>query len=377
MPKSRTNLLLLCFALSVSFLSAQEFTVKEKMQPLIDAGDLHGFVTLVADKDKILQIDCFGLADVEAKRPMTPDTVFWMASQTKPVTSIAVMMLVDEGKLSLDEPVTTYLPELKDLRVAVPRDGDETALVPVNSPVTLRRLLCHTGGVPFISPMQQRHGIDCLPSNKALTSYVMTPLAQQPGTQFLYSNIGINIAATVVERVSGMPLEDFLEKRLFEPLGMKETSFWPTEEQIDRLAKAYTFNDDKTGFKEIRIWALTYPLQDRTRRFAEAGGGLFSTPNDWVRIYQMLADEGVFQGKRILSEAAVKEIRTDQTGELPASYGLGAAVYGNAYGHGGSHGTDSRLSTKNGRIAMYFIQEAGLPKAGPSRDTFFDTVLPP
>lgn len=156
---------------------------------------------------------------------------------------------------------------------------------------------------------------------------------------------------------------------------MKETSFWPTEEQMTRLAHAYRPNAEKKSFERVKIHFLTYPLENRMHRFPEGGGGLFSTPNDWVRIYRMLAGNGVFEGKRVLSEKSVETIRTKQTGDLPAGYGLGVAIYGDSYGHGGSHGTDSRLNVKNGRIGMYFIQEEGNPQAGSSRNAFFGTVM--
>lgn len=366
------------FALSFVFsVSAQDVPVKELLRPYVDSGELPGVVTLIATKDKILQIDALGLADLETKQPMAENTVFWMASQTKPVTAVAVMMLVEEGKLSLDEPITKYLPELAALQVVREKDENRTVLVSPDKAITLRQLLSHTAGTVFISPIQQRFGIDSLPTDKALFSFAMTPLAHQPGTKYLYSNIGIDIAATAVERVSGMPFETFLEKRLFEPLGMKETTFWPSEDQMKRLAKAYRLDKEKKSLVETNIFFLTYPLNDRTNRFPEGGGGLFSTATDWVRFYQMLAGEGIFEGKRILSEESVREIRTKQTGDLPESYGLGVGIGGTIYGHGGSHGTDSKLDTKTGRIVLYLIQQEGLPKAGEAQNAFFKAALVP
>lgn len=359
----------------VSGASAQSVPVKDLLRPYVESGELPGVVTVIATKDKVLQINALGLADVETKQPMTENTVFWMASQTKPVTAVAVMMLVEEGKLSLDEPITTYLPELNVLQVIKEKNESQTVLVPPEKPITLRQLLSHTSGTAFLTPIQHRFGIDSMPSDKALVSYAMTPLTHQPGTQYLYSNIGINIAATAVERVSAMPLEEFLAKRLFEPLGMKETTFWPSEDQMKRLAKAYRWDKDKNTLVEINIHYLTYPLDDRVHRFPEGGGGLFSTAPDWVRFYQMLAGEGTFEGKRILSAESVREIRTKQTGDLPTSYGLGVGIGGTVYGHGGSHGTDSKLDTKTGRIALYLIQQAGLPKAGEAQSTFFKAAL--
>ncbi|MDR0871321.1 MAG: beta-lactamase family protein [Planctomycetaceae bacterium] len=364
-----------CLLFFVSTLSAQNAPIKELLQPYIDSSELPGIVTVIATKDKVLQIDAVGYADLETKQPMTPNTVFWMASQTKPVTAIAVMILVEEGKLSLDEPAVKYLPELKNLRVIAEQNEKQTVLVPPDKPITLRMLLSHTAGMVFITLFQQKYGIDSLPTNRALTTFIMTPLAHQPGTKYLYSNVGIDIAATIVERVSGMPFETFLEKRLFEPLGMKETSFWPTAEQIKRLAKPYRLDKESKKLVETKIFYLTYPNDDRVNRFPEGGGGLFSTPAEWVRIYQMFAGEGTFDGKKILSPESVKEIRTKQTGDLPNNYGLGTNIGGSVFGHGGSHGTDSKLDINTGRIVQYFIQQEGLPKAGEAQGAFMKAAL--
>lgn len=373
--KTRFLFAAICFTFLVSFAVGQDVPVKKLLEPYVESGDIPGAVTVIATKEKVLQIDCVGYADLESKRSMTENTVFWMASQTKPVTAVAVMMLVEEGKLSLDEPITKYIPELGGLFVISELDDQKLDLVRPDKPITLRMLLSHTAGTSFISLMQQRHGIDCLPTEKALTSYLMTPLLHQPGTKYLYSNVGINIAATAVERVGGMPFEDFLQIRLFEPLGMNETTFWPSADQMKRLAKAYRQDKETKKFSEIKIHFLTYPLEDRMHRFPEGGGGLFSTPTDWVRFYQMLAGEGIFEGKRILSEKSIQEIRTKQTGDLGGSYGLGVAIGGNHFGHGGSHGTDSRITLDSGRIGMYFIQQEGLPKAGEAQNAFFSAAF--
>jgi CubicO group peptidase (beta-lactamase class C family) len=367
----------LCLFLFVSTIPAQNVPVKEMLQPYIDSGDLPGVVTVIATKDKVLQIDAVGYADLETKRPMTADTVFWMASQTKQITAIAVMMLVEEGKLNLDEPVIKYLPELKNLQVIAEKNEKQTVLVSPERPVTLRMLLSHTAGMVFLTPFQHKYGIDSLPMDRALTTFIMTPLAHQPGTKYLYSNVGIDIAATIVERVSGIPFETFLDKRLFEPLGMKETSFWLTSEQVKRLAKPYQQDKETKKLTETKIFYLTYPHEDRTVRFPEGGGGLFSTPAEWVRIYQMFAGEGTFEGTKILSPESVKEIRTKQTGDLPNGYGLGVNIGGSVFGHGGSHGTDSKLDTNTGRIAQYFIQQAGLPKANEAQNAFMKAALTP
>jgi CubicO group peptidase (beta-lactamase class C family) len=200
----------------------------------------------------------------------------------------------------------------------------------------------------------------------------MTPLRTQPGTEYNYSNIGINLAGAAVERVAGMPFEEFLEKRLFEPLGMKETSFFPNADQLNRLATTYSFDKDNSKLVPSRTGHLTYPLDDKYR-FAEPGGGLFSTPNDLVKFFQMLQGNGEFNGKRILSEEAVKEIQkrhTDRT--MSASYGLGVSTNRGTFGHGGALGTDAIVNTNNGRVLLYFIQHQGIAKSEEAKQKFYE-----
>jgi CubicO group peptidase (beta-lactamase class C family) len=366
------SLVLCLFVFSVS--ADDKFPVKETLEPYVKNGDLAGIVTVIADKDKILQLNTLGYADLEQKRPITEDSLFWIASQSKPVTAVAAMILVDEGKLNLDDPVTKYLPELKDLKVIKEQNEKETILVPVDKPITLRHVLSHTSGMVYLPILQAKNKIDILPFSQALYTCAMTPLKAQPGTAHIYSNMGVDIAATVVERVSGLPFETFLEQRLFEPLGMKDTTFFPTTEQLQRLVIAYTQDKDTGKLIPERIGQLSYPLDNRPARYAEAGGGLFSTPKNLVRFYQMLQGKGEFQGKRILKPESVEEIAKKQTGDLPNGYGLCTATGGGSFGHGGAYGTESKVDTKTGLVLLYIVQEVRLPKAGEARSAFFQAV---
>jgi len=365
------------FLCSLAVIAAEKFPVAEALEPYIKNGELPGIVTVIADKDAVLQIDTIGYADIETKRPMKADTVFWAASQTKPVTAVAVMILVDEGKLSLTESVTKYLPELANLKViAEKKDDGSMTLVPVDKPITLEMLLSHTAGLEFLTLFQQKHAIDSLPIEQCVTTILMTPLRSQPGTAYHYSNIGINLAGAVVERIAGMPFETFLEKRIFAPLGMTETTFFPSAEQLKRLATAYSCNKEKTQLVAKQTNLMTYPF-DSKRRFAEPGGGLFSTPTDFVKFFQMLQGNGEFNGKRILSEDAVKTIYAKHTGALNAPYGLGVVTNDGVYGHGGAFGTDARVDTKNGRVMLYFIQHQGLPKSEEAKQKFYKIAQVP
>src|ERR1017187_1751561 len=189
------------------------------LQPFVDNHSLAGAVTLVANGEKVLSLEAIGFADVAAGKPMRSDALFWIASQSKPMTATALMMLVDEGKVNLDDPVTKFLPEFNDQWLAVERDSDHVLLKRPKHRVTVRHVLSHTSGMAFKSAMEQPT-LDLLRLRDAVRSYAMMPLQFEPGTQYQYSNAGINTAGRIIEVVSGMPYEAFMEQRLFEPLGM-------------------------------------------------------------------------------------------------------------------------------------------------------------
>lgn len=330
--------------------------IQAVLQPYIDKGELPGIVTVVARKEEIKSVVSVGFQNITTKKAMTPDALFWIASQTKPITATAVMILVEEGKLNLDEPVTTYLPELKKL---------------TTKPITLRNLLSHTSGMKWVNSIQEQMGvIDGLPLKTGVYATVLTPLDTLPGTRYKYSNQGVNIAAAIVEKVSGTPFEEFLQKRIFNPLGMKNTTFWPAEAQLKALVTPYKKGDNGT-LVETTVNHLQYPLDDKTKRYPEAAGGLFSTPRDLVKFYQMLANNGVYNGIRILQESSVKEMSRRQTKEtMDKSYGFCLDVTDKQYGHGGSYGTDTRIDKSTGLIYMYFIQQNGLKASSEALNAF-------
>jgi len=372
---NRKLLLSISFICAIICASAQTQNIRTVLQPYIDRGDLPGIVTIIAQPDKILSIESFGYQHIAKNKKMASDALFWMASQSKTITGAAVMILVDEGKLSLDEPVTTWLPELRRLMVVrIIRDGwqvEERS----DKPLTLRHLLSHTGGMQYLAGVQQQMGkIDALPSGMSVYVTAMTPLLYEPGERYNYSNQGIDIAATIVERISGIPFDEFLQKRFFVPLDMKSATFWPTEKQLEKLAVPYKM-DENGNLTETSISFLQYPLSDQSKRFAEAGGGLFCTPDDWVKFFQMIANKGVYNGKRILSEASVVEMAKKQTGEnIAQPYGLGCHVSDVGMGHSGAYGTDSYVYTKEGLVVMYFIQQQDLPKANEAIQAFHNVV---
>ncbi len=350
--------------------------VAASVQPFVDRQELAGAVLLVADGAEVLTAEAVGWADIAARKPMQADSMFWIASQSKPITAAALMMLVDEGKLSVDDPVENYLPEFQGQMVVAEKDSEHVLLRRPKHPITVKNVLSHTSGLPFKSAIEEP-SLDRFPLSLRVRSYAMTPLDFEPDSKYQYSNAGINTAARIIEVVAGMPFEKFLGERLVQPLGMKDTTFWPSEEQAARIAKAYRPGPGNKGLEETTIGQLYYPLTDRTQRFPMPAGGLFSTAHDLARFYQMLLNRGQLDGKRILSEAAVKQLTTRQTPpELANSYGFGFAVGDATFGHGGAYSTNTTADTARGLILVWLVQHAGFPgEGGKSQEAFKRAAL--
>lgn len=327
------------------------------LQPFVDDQTLAGAVTLVASKDKVLSLDAVGYADIAAHKLMQTDCLFWIASQSKPITCAALMMLVDEGKINVDDPVEKYLPEFKGQWLKAEQTPDHVLLKKPKHPITVKNVMTHTSGLPFKSPIEEPT-LDLYPLAVRVRSYAMLPLEFEPDTKYQYSNAGINTAGRIIEVVSCMPYEEFLDQRLFKPLGMKDTTFWPSEAQVARLAKAYKLTADKKGLEETPIAQLKYPLTGPDRQPMPAGG-LFSTANDLSLFYRMLINGGCYGGKRVLSEKAVRQMTSKQTGELTNDYGFGFATGGGKIGHGGAYSTNSAIDTQRQLITVFLVQHAG------------------
>jgi CubicO group peptidase (beta-lactamase class C family) len=362
------NLMLLTLfaglALAIPVFAEAPASSAAALQPFVDKHELAGAVALVADKDKGLSVEAVGFADIAGKKAMKPDALFWIASQSKAMTATAVMMLVDAGKIALDDPVEKYLPEFRGQMVVAEKDNDHTLLRKPRHPITIREVLSHMSGLPFKSAIEEPT-LDGLPLAAAVRSYAMTPLQTEPGTHYQYSNAGINTAARVLEVVIGMKYEDFIQRRLLGPLGMKDTTFWPTKEQAQRIAKSYRPDAAKTDLVEIRIDQLIYPLSDRVHRFPMPAGGLFSTAQDTALFCQMLLNGGELKGRRYLSQAAFKELTKRQTPEsVPDSYGFGLAVGSDWFGHGGAFATNMEIRPAKGLVLIWMVQHNGFPGEG-------------
>jgi CubicO group peptidase (beta-lactamase class C family) len=338
------------------------------MQKFVESKEIAGGVTLVADEKKVLHLDAVGLADIEADKPMQTDAIFWIASMTKPITGAAVMMMQDEGKLSIDDPVEKYIPELAELKT---RDGKKAN-------VTIRQLLMHTSGMGEISNEDARKATTLA---ALMPVYAARPVGFEPGSKWQYCQSSLNTAARVVEVVSGMPFAEFLEKRFFGPLGMKDTTFYLSDAQAARLAKSYKKTGDK--LEESELFILLGKSPTSRDRFPAANGGLFSTAADYARFCQMILNGGELDGKKYLKPESVKLMTSIQSGDLKTGFtegngwGIGwcvvrkpqgpsEALSPGSHGHGGAYGTQAWIDPEKKRIYLLMVQRANFPNADAS-----------
>lgn len=339
---------------------AGESPISAALQPYVASNWLAGAVTVVVGTNGVIWHDAVGYADVADKKPMKKDAFFWIASMTKPFTAVAFMMLVDEGKVSLDDPVSKYIPQMADLWVVDSKTNDTMTLRRPVRPIILRHLLSHTSGMPFLTPILSAD-LTSQPLDQQVLSFTMNPLEFQPGEGYRYSNEAIDTVGRVIEIVSGMPYEMFVQKRVLEPLGMRDTTFFPTSRQLKRLAKPYGANKEKTGLVETALPFMNPPF-DRPGRYPEPGGGLFSTGADLARFCQMLLNKGLFKDRRLLSEQAFAELTKVQTGQPAHKYGLGFSVnpdVDGAFGHGGAAATNMTVYPERGLALIWLVQVSG------------------
>jgi CubicO group peptidase (beta-lactamase class C family) len=343
----------------------QKDAIQSYLQPLVSNHTLAGAVTLVSNRNQVVYLKATGFRDLTAQAPMPTDALFWIASVSKPMTATALMMLVDEGKVSLDDSVEKYLPEFKGQLVNQARSGSTPdaqkprQLAPANHPILVREILSHTSGLPFKSQAQPG-ALDLLPLKDAVRSFAAEPLLFQPGTDYLYSNEGLNTAARIIEVVSGMPYERFMQEKLFDPLGMKDTTFWPNAEQISRLAKTYQWDAATKALAEAPISQLTYPLDDRQHRYPMPAGGLFSTAADVEKFCRMILNGGALDGRRYISAEALHQMTSRQNGGLGGSdYGFGWSVMKDSFGHGGAFKNVINIDPVSGRILVFMVQQGG------------------
>jgi CubicO group peptidase (beta-lactamase class C family) len=343
--------------------------VHDAMSRFIAAQEISGAVTLVVTPDKIVHFDAQGFADIEKQTPMKEDAVFWIASMTKPVTAVAIMMLVEEGTISLDDPASKYVPELGTMKNA---DGSPAKTI------TIRHLLTHTAGLP-------ENPIDPARVAKTLQGYIKAfaekPMSFEPGTKWAYSQSGINSLGRTIEIVSGKNYDDFVTERLFRPLGMIDTTFFPSAELQQRLATSYKLENGKLTATDIFPFkGLDLASHDR---IPFSNGGLFSTAHNYSRFMQMLLNEGTLDGRQYLRPETVKLMATVQTGDLNTGFidgnawGLGvcivrepsdvsAALSAGSYGHGGAYGTQAWIDPVKKVGYLLMVQRANFPSSDAS-----------
>lgn len=357
---------------------AKPATISARMNEFIAKHEISGAVTLVATRDKVVHLEAVGQADTSQAQAMRPDSIFWIASMTKPVTATAVLMLQDEGKLSVDDLVGKYIPELANLKTP---SGQAANL-------TIRHLLTHTSGLAEATPEQSKRAktlADLIPA------YAVKPTAFEPGSKWQYSQSSINTAGRIIEVVSGQSFTEFLQKRLFTPLGMKDTTFYLTPEQMPRLAKAY--KSEGNNLQESAIMLLHGAAPTHRDRYPAANGGLFSTAPDYARFCQMILNQGKFGGKRYLKPESVKLMTSVQTGELKTGFtegngwGLGwcvvrqpqavtAMLSPGTFGHGGAYGTQAWIDPQKGLVYILMVQRSNFPNSDNSdvRRVFQETA---
>ncbi len=348
-----------------------------RLQQFVDKGTVAGMVTLVARHGQVGALNAVGYTDLETKQAMKVDNIFQIHSMTKPVVCIAALMLAEEGKITLSDPVEKYLPEFRGQWVAERKSDQGMTLRRPARPVIIRDLMTHTSGMITnpSSGIQELHGL----LNKTLAEAVLVlsqqPLDFDPGTKWQYSNSGIASLARIIEVVSGMPFEKFLDVRIFQPLGMQDTYIFPPKEKFHRMPTAYILKEGKPikytsdplgeGAMKFRVGAK-YPLPE---------GGMYSTAGDLFTLYQMMLNKGIYHSTRLLSPASIEMMTRVHTGDLATSqpgagWGLGVFVVQDAmgtlsllspgsYGHGGRYGTFFFIDPKKDLIGVFMIHREG------------------
>lgn len=351
--------------------------LRQRMQEFVDRGEIAGAVTVVGQRRGIVNLETVGWRDLDERAPMERETLFRIASMTKPITAIGIMMLAEDGKLRIDDPVERHLPEFADPWMVAERLPDRLTLRRPRRPISIKDLMTHTSGLPSGMPV----GLADLyrRRNRTLAEAVMAisqrPLEFEPGSRWSYSNAGIDVLGRIIEVASGQRYEDFLQARLFDPLGMKDTTFYPTREQTKRLATTYEIRDG-----QLRANPGTLMDLPADARHPIPAAGLYSTAVDLAALYTMMLNEGQAGSRRILSKESVRAMTQNQIGGMSGAFtpgmgfGLGWAVVRQpqgvtaslspgSYGHGGAFGTQGWIDPQKDFFVLLLIQRVGLPNA--------------
>ncbi len=372
--------------------------IGEMIQRAIDADQISGAVTVVARRGRIAHFEAHGLMDLEANAPMRKETIFPIASMTKPVTGVAILMLVEEGRVRLSDPVSRFIPEFRDTKVAMPRSdsgGEEGDIytVPAKREITVQDLITHTSGLVSggagsdeASRIAPRKPTDTVADWTAALG--AAPLDFQPGTRWAYSGLaGIDTLGRIVEVASGLTFDEFLRQRIFEPLGMKDTAFNVPDDRMSRVVTLYRRTPEGLELRPVPEWVATRTLHS-------GGGGLWSTAEDYLQFAQMLVNRGELNGTRLLGPRTVDLMGSNHVGDLYAKSGrtggspgkgfgltvdvvLDAVAARNdhrstgSFGWSGAFGTTFWVDPKEELTAILMVQTPG----GPLRADFQNAVM--
>jgi CubicO group peptidase (beta-lactamase class C family) len=349
-------LVALVFILLTEVNAQNQSKIGQRLLAFVEEGRIQGAVTLVIRRGQVVNFEAVGYQDLEQKTPMRTDTIFDIRSMTKPFTAIAILILMEDGKLALNDAVEKYLPEFRDSAF---KDGPH--------PITIRHQLTHTAGLPlYCLPISQEMPIK---RNQTLAEYVsflskQTP-EYEPGTQHRYSGGGFAILGRVIEVISGMPYERFMRERVFVPLGMKDSFFFVPVDKQNRVASIYRMENGKlTKWEELMAFS-------RTAKYPGPEFGMYSTASDLSALCQMLLDGGIYKGRRILSRLSVQLMTSNHVARLPlagthrpAFHGFGLGLWGDpaedfplttrgSFGHNGAFGGLFWADPEEGLIRIY------------------------
>jgi CubicO group peptidase (beta-lactamase class C family) len=352
--------------------------IPERMHDFVAGNTVAGVVTLVALGNDIVEFDAQGSADIQSTQPMRKDTIFQIMSMTKPVTAIGIMMLAEEGKLSLRDQVDQFLPEFKNLQVFTNTGPDAARLSEPEHSITIRDLLTHTAGITDTAPAaisEYQHDMN-VPLDEVVRRLAKERLLFQPGTAWSYSSAGIEILGRIIEVCSGQKYENFIAERILRPLGMKDSFFFPPSDKVGRIAMVYVSKDGKLEPAPATILGGDPAKHRAGAVFPAPGWGLYSTAEDLLHLYRMMLNGGVYEGRRYLSPFSVHLMTEPHTSDIRPAGWMRGSDYGLAwevvtepmgelaghtigtYGHGGAFGTEGWIDPNNQLISIMLIQRA-------------------
>jgi CubicO group peptidase (beta-lactamase class C family) len=342
-----------------------------RMKALVDKGSIAGTVTLFAHNGEILSFDAVGYQDIQSRKPMAKDSIFQVMSMTKPMVAVGIVMLAEEGRLALTDPVEKHLPEFRGQLLRV---GD--VLKKPARPIAIRDLLTHTSGLignppPGLAGLYQRMDKTL---EQAVLVYSQQPLQAEPGTEWLYSNAGVATLGRIIEVVSGQPFERFMAERLWQPLGMGDTFLFPPEAKKARICAVHATVDGQLKYADgEKIYGGDALKYRPNAKYPAPEFGAYSTAADLFAFHQMLLEGGSYKGRRYLSRAAIETMTSVHTGDIKSRYfigtgfGLSWQVVRDAdgtldylsigtFGHGGAFGTHGWVDRKRQAVGVFLVQ---------------------